>query len=75
MKKFFTGVALVVTCVLNAQWDTLNTMVEWKFEAIAFFDANVGIAVGSDGAGNGKSMYTMNRGNSWIHFINNQSGL
>lgn len=71
MKNFAAGVVLLIAGTLNAQWDTISTGFNLKYEAIAFKDANNGVVLGNDPAstGFGQVMYTTDRGNTWnIYF-------
>lgn len=73
MRFLFIAFLVLASLNVNAQWDTLNTLVEYKFEGVAFRNGNEGIAVGSDVNGDGKAIYTTDRGATWNYFVGSLS--
>lgn len=73
MRLFFAAAFVLASLSVNAQWDTLNTLVDYRFEGIAFRNGTEGIAVGSDASGNGKAIYTQDRGATWNFFVGTTS--
>lgn len=67
IKTIVAVLAISLTIQVNAQWDTLSTGYNLKYEAIAFKDANNGVLVGNDLtlAGWGQILVTTDGGNSW----------
>ena len=69
MRKIFAAVVLFAACSLNAQWDTLNTGTNIRFNAIASDDVMGQVAVGlnpaMDSGAYGAIFASGNNGNSW----------
>jgi photosystem II stability/assembly factor-like uncharacterized protein len=69
MKKFFVVAGVLMTCVVNAQWTSLNTGTDIRLNAIASDDVMGQVAVGlgpSTDSGSYSGMYASgDNGNTW----------
>ena len=67
IRTLIAAIAISLTSQVNAQWDTLSTGYNLKYEAIDFKDANNGVLIGNDisGVGAGYILITTDGGNNW----------
>jgi photosystem II stability/assembly factor-like uncharacterized protein len=65
--NFIITTLCLFALTLNAQWDTLHTGYNLRYEAIDFKDANNGVVIGNDvsAAGTGYILVTVDGGISW----------
>lgn len=74
MRKLFAAVGILLAGVANAQWDTLNTGTDIRFNAIASDDLMGQVAVGIDAGTFGAIYASGNNGNTWSQILPVQSG-